>query len=137
MRFTYIINNQKHLIDWCKIPSERFNILKDITFFDVKDGLYPIEFNISKVEDLIDLLLIERHSKPLDIPDYEGRFSENEIFEMKNFKGIELKLCNTGFDNKIIFLINIYNSILKNEKPYYLLFTKNHREFSEWQKNNG
>jgi hypothetical protein len=86
--------------------------------------LLPVEFDIYKIENLINTLLYERSLKPLDIPDYEGRFSEDEIFEFRIFKEINLKLCNTGFDNKIIFLINIYESILKDESPYFLMFTK-------------
>ena len=75
----------------------------------------------------------ERNSKPLDIPDYEGRFLESDIFEIKIFENTELKLCNSGFDNKLIFLINIYNSVLKDESPYYIMFTNNHREFEEFR----
>lgn len=136
MRFIYIINKDNRLIDLCKIGSDRYEILVKLISFKVQENLLPIEFKISKVERVINLLLNERNSKPLEIPDYKGRFLESEIFNIKKFKGEELKLCNTGFDNKIIFLINIYDSLLKNEKPYYILFTNNNKEFNEWKKNN-
>lgn len=134
MKFIYIINKENRLIDLCKIGSDRYEILVMLISFKIQENLIPIKFDISKVERLINLLLNERNSKPLEIPDFNGRFSESEIFNIKKFNGEELKLCNSGFDNKIIFLINIYESLLKNEKPYYILFTNNHKEFNEWKK---
>jgi hypothetical protein len=53
--------------------------------------LLPVEFDIYKIENLINTLLHERSLKPLDIPDYEGRFSEDEIFEFRIFKEINFK----------------------------------------------
>lgn len=124
MKFVYILNCKNNLVEFCKINSERYDVLISLTSFTLKEGLLPVEFDIYKIENLINTLLYERSLEPLDIPDYEGRFSEDEIFEFRIFKEINLKLCNTGFDNKIIFLINIYESILKDESPYFLMFTK-------------
>jgi hypothetical protein len=138
MKFFYILNNIERLIEVGKIDSDRGKLIKLLTY-DFKESdliwckLYPINFNLEKIKEMINDLLLERKSKPLDIPDYEGRFLESEIFEIKQFEEKELKLCNTGFDNQLIFLINIYNRALKNESPYYLIFTNNHREFEIWK----
>lgn len=136
MKFFYILNKENKLIDFGKIHSERGVIVNNLTEQNLNQtnrNLLLIKFEVKSLKKLIDTLLKERNSKPLDIPDYKGRFLENEIFEFKNYNNNELRLCNTGFDNKIIFLINIYDSLLKNESPHYILFTNNHREFTEWQ----
>jgi len=138
MKFFYILNKGNKLIDFGKILSERGVILTSLTGLNLNlnqtdKNFLPIKFDIKTLKNLIDILLKERNSNPLDIPDYKGRFLENEIFEFKNYNNSVLKLCNTGFDNKLIFLINIYDSLLKNEHPYYILFTNNQREFTEWQ----
>jgi len=140
MKFFYILNGNKQLIEVGKIDSVRGNLIQLLTYnFNISDlekcKLYLIKFNMGEIQKIITELLIERDSKLLDIPNYEGRFLENEIFENKKYNGTELKLCNSGFDNLIIFLINIYDSMLKDEKPYYLMFTSNHREFEDWKNN--
>lgn len=129
IKFIYILNNKKELIDLCKIDSERYEVLKKVIPFEIQEELLPIEFNIYKIEKLIDSLLIERNLKPLDVPDYKGRFLESEIFEIKKYKNEELKLCNSGFDNKIIFLLNLYNSVLNCGNPHHMFFLKNHSDF--------
>ena len=138
MTFFYILNKKNALVEVGKISSERGDLMRILidTFDDISSKemtLFLINFELIKLKILIENLLSKRELKS---PDYVGRFSEEEIFEKKEFDGIELRLCSTGFDNKIIFLINIYNSILKNEEPYYLLFTNNHNEFREWKANN-
>ena len=139
MRFFYVINNNKQLIDVGKIDSAKGYLMQRLTCDFGKMGLeknkrHLITIDIKEVKELIDDLLLERNSKPLDIPDYKGRFLESEVFMNKDFEGVNLKLCNTGFDHQIIFLINIYNSLLKNESPYYIVFADTHKDFEEFQK---
>jgi hypothetical protein len=139
MKFFYIVNKTNKLVEFGKISSDRFLLLELIStnifvFILLKLKSFSIDINILEKE--IINLLIERNSNPPDIPEYKSNFSEDEIFEIKQFMGKEIKLCNSGFDNKIIFLINIYNSLLKDESPLFLLFTNNHSEFTEWMLEN-
>jgi hypothetical protein len=134
MRFFYIINKDSNLVDFGKISSERFNLLESISqtipvtpFLE----LTQCELDVSKVERKIIDLLKKRKSIHLDV-DYMGNFSEDDVFEIKLFKNEKLKLCNSGFDNPIIFLINIFDSLLKFQGPYNLLFSNNNMEFNNW-----
>jgi hypothetical protein len=134
MRFFYIINKDSNLVDFGKISSERFNLLESISqtipvtpFLE----LTQCELDVSKVERKIIDLLKKRKSIHLDV-DYMGNFSEDDVFEIKLFKNEKLKLCNSGFDNPIIFLINIFDSLLKLQGPYNLLFSNNNMEFNNW-----
>ena len=129
MKFVYILNSKKKLVDFCRIGSDRYDILGKLILFKIQEELLPIELKVNEIEKNIEILLIERDLNPLDIVDYKGRFLENEIFELKTFKGYNLKLCNSGFGNKIIFLINLYDSLLKDKLPHFLLFTNTHAEF--------
>jgi hypothetical protein len=139
MKFFYILNKNNKLVEFGKISSERFISLELITesiLYTPFLELTSFSININKVEKKIIKLLTERNSNPLNISDYEGAFLENEIFEIKQFKEEKLKLCTSGFDNLIIFFINIYNSLLVNEEPYFLLFANNNSEFNNWYENN-
>ena len=140
MKFIYILSGQMEVIEVARINSERFSLLQQLLNFDLKTAikaghLISIVINTLSIEKLLEFWLEERKKTPLDIPQYEGRFTEEEIFETKEFKGETLKLCNSGSDNIIIFLINLYNSTINQtemERPHYLLFLNNHREYNEW-----
>ncbi|TDO72751.1 hypothetical protein EV143_10756 [Flavobacterium chryseum] len=134
MRFFYIINKDGNLVEFGKISSERFNLLESISHtIAITTFLEPIqcELDVIKVEKKIIDLLKKRKSIHLDI-DYIRNFSEDDVFEIKLFKNEKLKLCNSGFDNHIIFLINIYDSLLKFQGPYNLLFSNNNMKFNNW-----
>ncbi len=134
MRFFYIMNKDGNLVEFGKISSERFNLLESISqTIAITPFLEPIkcELDVTKVEKKIIDLLKKRKSIHLDI-DYIGNFPKDDVFEIKIFKNEKLKLCNSGFDNHIIFLINIYDSLLKSQEPYNLLFSNNNMEFNNW-----
>lgn len=128
---------KKKMITGGKIVSQRgllFESLINVKFLEANFfilKLNRIYLNAITIEKRIDELLMERNSKPLDIPDYKGRFREEEVFEWKQYKGKELKLCNTGFDSNIIFLTNLYNSTLKDENPYYIFLANKQGEFND------
>ena len=131
MKFVYVLDSNKRLIDLCRIKSDRYAKLKELIYFEESEGLIlAVDLDFAKIENLINDLLSERNLNALDIPEYGNRFLESEIFEVRKFKGVDLKLCNSGFDNTIIFLINIYNNILNNGVRHYLLFINNHKEFN-------
>lgn len=137
MKIFYILNNKKKMITGGKIISQRgllFESLINVKFLEA--NFFPLRLNriylnAITVEKRIDELMMERNSKPLDIPDYKGRFREEEVFEWKQYKGEELKLCNTGFDSNIIFLINLYDSALKDENPYYVFLANKQGELND------
>ncbi|MBS9463286.1 hypothetical protein KIM67_12785 [Flagellimonas sp. 389] len=137
MKIFYILNNKKKMITGGKIISQRgllFESLVNVKFFDANFSskkLNKIYLNEITIENKIGELLMERNSKPLDIPDYKGRFRDEEVFEWKLYKGEELKLCNTGFDSNIIFLIDLYDSAKKDEKPYYIFLANKQGELND------
>ena len=111
MRFFSIMNKDGNLVEFGKMSSERFNLLESISqTIAITPFLEPIkcELDVTKVEKKIIDLLKKRKSIHLDI-DYIGNFPKDDVFEIKIFKNEKLKLCNSGFDNHIIFLINIYD----------------------------
>ncbi|MFH7015143.1 hypothetical protein [Flavobacterium sp. FlaQc-47] len=137
MRFFYILNIKNEAVEFGKIISERYAILKKISSaFDDQKAHQLIDFSVYQIEKLLEKLIEERNSRHSKNPEYNKFHQEINLFITKTYKKKDLLLCQTGFDNKIIFLINIHNALLKNESPYYLLFTENHRGFSEWQKLN-
>lgn len=138
MKFFYILNNQKKMITGGKINSSKAFLLESLGVIKFNDAkyiplkLHSINLNKSIIESGVDDLLLDRDSKPLDIPSYDKNFwREEDIFEWKRYKGKELKLCNTGFDSNIIFLINLYNSILKNKSRHYIFLADNHKQFED------
>ena len=141
MKNFYILNQRKPPIECGKIDSERGYLMQLLTCVFEKSNLekcnpYLITLNIKTVKELIDNLLLERNSKPLDWneTDYNDKFyQEIQLFVEYEYNNKKYIFCKTGFDNQIIFLINIYNSLLKDEKPYYVLFTDNHGEFEDWK----
>ena len=142
MRFFYIINNKKQLVDVGKVDSAKGYLMQQLTCDFEKMDLekfkqYLIIVNIETVKELIDNLLLERNTKPLDWneEDYNNKFyQEIQLFVEYEYDSKKYVFCKTGFDHQIIFLINIYNSLLKDESPYYIVFANTHKEFEEFQK---
>lgn len=137
MKFFYITNSKKKLITGGKIDSQRGLLFEALINAKLDEVIFSplrsnqIYFDAITIEKKIDELIFERNLKPLDIPDYKGRFKEEEVFEWKQYKGKELKLCNTGFDSNIIFLINLYNSVIANKSLHYLFLADNHKQFGD------
>jgi hypothetical protein len=129
------------VIEIVRLESKNFSLLELISSIgnEVKNidtnRLVPISIKMVKLEDEINSLLRERESNPLDIPIYDNKFwKEEDVFENRQYKGKKLKLCKTGFDNAIIFLLNIFDSLIKDSanENYYLFATNNHTEFEDW-----
>lgn len=140
MKFIYILSENKELVEVFRVNSDRFFLIENLTNSTLKDylkigGLIPIVLDIFDLKRIISIYLQERGNIDSDIPDYEGRFLKEDVFENKEFEGQIITLCNTGSDNKIIFLINLYNDILKRLKTkevYYLLLVNNHKEYCHY-----
>jgi len=125
-------------VEVLKIDTERYFILEELIGIDLKsinsfNGPIKISLNLSKMEAKLKSLLLERKMNPLDIPNYKGRFKEEDIFIEMKVLDENLRLCNTGFDNKIIFVTNLYNSIERNDETHYLFFARNHKEYRDWK----
>lgn len=133
MKFGFILNQDKNLIEVSRIRQPRFDLILKITGINPKH-LIPIEMNLTKSQIIneIDLLIAERDTNPLDIPNYDGRFVDDEVFEFKNYKGKMLKLCKTGFDNLVIFLLNILEALEKENSKLYFFFARDHKELREF-----
>ena len=68
-----------------------------------------------------------------DNPDYGTRFKEEDVFTNMVYKNESYKLCNTGYDSSIIFLIKIYNAGIENSNNFTIYTSNNHKEFGEWR----
>ena len=109
-KFAYILSQDLCFIEAANSSSDRYTLLVDIINVDLSkgvDNLIPMKLDTGKLTLRLAELIRERKHRPLDVPDYKGRFTEDEIFVEKNLFGQALKLCNTGFDNQIIFLANL------------------------------
>lgn len=140
MKFFYILNYKKQLIDFGKINSERWNLLLNISninnmVFNQILNLVSIDFDLNKITEVIDNILKKKDFNSNNYLQYANKFyQEIQLFVTKEYNGETYLLCKTESDNELLFLINIYDSIRKNENPYFLLLTNNHREFEEWRK---
>ncbi|MTH15805.1 hypothetical protein [Flavobacterium sp. LC2016-01] len=138
MRKAYILSDQNVIIEVAKTNSDRFMLLMELIHTnDISTHqFFNIEFNLEDTRKKIIELLNERSDIALDLPSYVGRFTEEEIFVNFNFQGKSYKLCTTGFDNKIIFLLNIYMYVLENniesKLKCKLLIVNNGKEFRDW-----
>jgi hypothetical protein len=137
-RFAYILSRDIRFIEAAKFFSDRYSLLTEIIKVDlvkVSDNLIPIQLDTAKIDSMLKALIEERKNKPLDIPDYKGRFTDEEIFVEKNLYGKVLKLCNTGFDNQIIFLANLLEreqSEMPKARPAYIFLAESHKELREY-----
>jgi hypothetical protein len=133
MKFGYILTQEKKLIEVSRIGQPRFDLILKITGV-IPKYLVPIEIILTKNQIIneIDGLIKKRKDKSFDIPNYKGRFTEDEVFEFKHYKNKKLKLCRSGFDNLIIFLLNILESIKNEDTKHYFFFAKDHKELREF-----
>jgi hypothetical protein len=130
MRYIYIYNSQ--WVEVAKIGAVRYNLLSGIVdFTPVLHQNIFVKIPLEKLEIKIEEMLPFRLQ---DTPEYENRFKKEDIFQRLIYKGKTYKLCNSGFDNSIIFLINIYNAGIKNTDNFIIYTSNNHREFEEWRK---
>lgn len=141
-KFAYILSGNQKPIEKAKFFSDRYTLLLKIIEVDLaktSDSLIPIELDIAKIDSLLKLLIEERNSRPLDIPDYKGRFTEEEVFVEKKLYGRMFKLCNTGFDNQVIFLANLLErqqSEALKDRPAYVFLADNHKELRDYLQSN-
>jgi hypothetical protein len=84
MKFFYILNNQKKMITGGKINSSKAFLLESLGVMKFDDSkcvslkLYKIDLNKLTIEKEIDSLLLDRNSKPLDVPGYDKKFWKEE-----------------------------------------------------------
>lgn len=134
MSFLFVLSEEMEIIDFAREKSDRYNILSKI----VNDGM------ISLVENKLCLLNIDKNTLESSITnllksrspnsiDYKDRFQKNEIFNKLNFKNNTYILCNSGFDNQISFLINIFNYIENTSNDVYVLKVENHKAFRNFK----
>ena len=132
-----VFTSAKKLIGITRIPSATTDVLFLLLDDEVKKRLIKpmkiesLELNRERLCTEILSLLDKRKNLPLDIPEYEGRFSEDDIFDYLDFNGEKLKLCNSGKDTLIGFLIRIYNAIETNSE-LHLFFAQNSREIIDY-----
>ena len=134
MSFLFVLSEEMEIIDFAREKSDRYNILSKI----VNDGM------ISLVENKLCLLNIDKNTLESSITnllksrspnsiDYKDRFQKNEIFNKLNFKNNTYILCNSGFDNQISFLINIFNYIENTSNDVYVLKVENLKAFRNFK----
>ena len=137
-KFAYILSQDLCFIEAANSSSDRYTLLVDIINVDLSkgvDNLIPMKLDTGKLTLRLAELIRERKHRPLDVPDYKGRFTEDEIFVEKNLFGQALKLCNTGFDNQIIFLANLLErqqSETLRDRPAYIFLADNHKELRDY-----
>ena len=134
MSFLFVLSKEMEIIDFAREKSDRYNILSKI----VNDGMISLTenklclLNIDKniLESSITNLLKSRSPNSID---YKDRFQKDEIFNKLNFKNNTYILCNSGFDNQISFLINIFNYIENTSNDVYVLKVENHKAFRNFK----
>lgn len=134
MSFLYILSKEMDVIDFAREKSDRYNILNEIVNEDIisiiENHLYPLNIDKHNLEYVIINLLKNRELDAYYI-DYKNRFQEDDIFSKIIFNNKTYTLCNSGFDNKILFLINIFNYIKDISENIYILKVKNHKIFKD------
>ena len=134
MSFLFVLSEEMDIIDFAREKSDRYNILSKI----VNGGMISLaenklcSLNIDKntLESSITNLLKSRSPNSID---YKDRFQKKEIFNKLNFKNNIYVLCNSGFDNQISFLINIFNYIENTSNDVYVLKVENHKAFRNFK----
>lgn len=135
MKFGYILSKNKKLVEIARIGKPRFDLLSLISDVSPKyRELTVLKFNEERIIEELDKALEERKEIEDDTPNYEGRFLEEDIFVKLEYNGKSLKLCNTGFDNQIIFLINLLNSVREQGAEHRFLFVKTRSEYNDFFK---
>lgn len=126
----YIYSNK--WIEVARINDPRYNLLREIVSFEpVLHQAIAVQIPLEEVEKRVEEMLPNRLQ---DNPDYGTRFKEEDIFSNLIYKDQSYKLCNTGYDSSIIFLIRIYNAGIENSNEFIIYTSNNHREFEDWRK---
>lgn len=132
MSFLFILSKEIDIIDFAREKSDRYSILNEIVnneiIFLAENQLYLLNIDKSKLENTIVDLLKDRNLNIYNL-DYKNRFQDDEIFTELKFNNKTYSLCNSGFDNQISFLINIFNYIENVSNEVYMLKAKNHKIF--------
>ena len=93
--------------------------------------LYRVFSNnlFNKVQAALKEALEVNASLPNDYPNWKGRFREEEVFIKKEIFGKTYNLCNSGRENCILFLSNIFDSLNKDQhSELYEIMGDNHSE---------
>jgi hypothetical protein len=112
-KFCFILAySNNDVIDFCKIDSERFQFLKSILSKENEILKENKKINLSKekLRKKINTLLNDRLNTK-NVIDFGNRFDEKYLYKTVAFDKNTFKLKTSGFDNLIIFGINIYNNI--------------------------
>ncbi len=133
MKFGYITTTNKEFVAVCRKGRPAFDFILKMTGIEPKYlHSVPVLLNENLIHSEIQKRLEERKDIKDDIPTYSGRFKEEEVFVYKEYNDIKLKLCTTGFDNFIIFLITLLESVDKTGLKHYFFYASNHREFTDY-----
>lgn len=136
MKKVGIFDSFNSLIDVCRLPSVKYDLVISVihnvdtkSLFQQKSHVkIDINLLVSKMEDLINKREIN-----INPPVYGNRFTEEQIFEKRSFKGNSYKLCRSGYDNRIIFLLNIYERLVSQKDTCItLILFNNFKEFRDF-----
>ena len=108
----------------------RMKIVNDGMISLAENKLCLLNIDKNTLESSITNLLKSRSPNSID---YKDRFQKKEIFNKLNFKNNIYVLCNSGFDNQISFLINIFNYIENTSNDVYVLKVENHKAFRNFK----
>ena len=134
MSFLFVLSEEMDIIDFAREKSDRYNILSKIVNDEitslVENKLCLLNIDKNTLENTITNLLNSRNPNSID---YKDRFQKDEIFNKLNFNNNTYILCNSGFDNQISFLINIFNYIENTSNNAYILKVENHKAFRNFK----
>jgi len=111
--FFFIENKDKDcVIEIFSENSQRFNFFKSI----LMESEIKVDSKLNISKDLLNkgIVALLNKKEEKDIIDFGNRFSEEQCYEVKNFEGVNYKLETSGYDNLIIFAINILENIDAN-----------------------
>lgn len=133
MKFIYILSINNEVIEVCRFNQPRYQLLVQISKTE-PEYLKAIEVSFDKniLTNCLKEILSARKNVESDVPDHEGRFNAEEIYEWREYRGEKLKLCTSGPDNKIIFLLNIFDAINRHKGKFYLYATENHKQLRDF-----
>ncbi|MDO4230218.1 MAG: hypothetical protein Q4C98_10415 [Capnocytophaga sp.] len=131
MSFVYIVSKDLNVIEIARKESDRYKLFLDIvdtsmSNLNLENHFFLININTEKLKTKIDDLLKLRVEE--NAIDYKDRFEETDVFCEFIYNNTKYLLCNSGFDNQIIFLINILN-YTKNNQNIYCIIVKNNEIF--------
>lgn len=141
-QFGYIINSAGTLIERFRLNTARASEFEKILEQSLSD--YPTKTfhsitNSSNLKTLTEerikyYLGIRNNEKPDYGVDWEGRFTESEMFNSVNVLGNKMRLFHGNEDNIISFLANIYNQVSYTDEGISWILVNNDLEFRELNK---